>query len=67
MAVRWVEFNAGPVQLEALNVGAIDFGNSGETPPIVAQAAGAPLVYFAYEPPAAKGAPASSSRSSTAR
>ena len=44
-SVRWTEFNAGPVQLEALNVGAIDFGDVGEAPPIFAQAAGAPLVY----------------------
>lgn len=43
--VTWVEFNAGPVQLEALNVGSIDFGDVGEAPPIFAQAAGAPLVY----------------------
>ena len=43
--VSWTEFNAGPVQLEALNVGAIDFGDVGEAPPIFAQAAGAPLVY----------------------
>lgn len=43
--VTWVEFTAGPVQLEALNVGSIDFGNVGEAPPIFAQAAGAPLVY----------------------
>jgi len=45
VAVTWTEFNAGPVQLEALNVGAIDFGDVGEAPPIFAQAAGAPLVY----------------------
>ena len=43
--VAWTEFNAGPVQLEALNVGSIDFGDVGEAPPIFAQAAGAPLVY----------------------
>jgi sulfonate transport system substrate-binding protein len=43
--VTWTEFNAGPVQLEALNVSAIDFGDVGEAPPIFAQAAGAPLVY----------------------
>jgi len=54
-SVEWKEFPAGPQMLEALNVGAIDFGNTGETPPIFAQAAGAPLVYFAYEPPAPKG------------
>jgi len=44
-SVSWTEFNAGPVQLEALNVGSIDFGDVGEAPPIFAQAAGAPLVY----------------------
>ena len=49
--VTWVEFNAGPVQLEALNVGAIDFGDVGEAPPIFAQAAGAPLVYAATTVP----------------
>ena len=43
--VTWTEFTAGPVQLEALNVGSIDFGDVGEAPPIFAQAAGAPLVY----------------------
>lgn len=45
VTVTWTEFNAGPVQLEALNVGAIDFGDVGEAPPIFAQAAGASLVY----------------------
>jgi len=45
VSVTWTEFSAGPVQLEALNVGAIDFGDVGEAPPIFAQAAGAPLVY----------------------
>lgn len=49
--VTWTEFNAGPVQLEALNVGAIDFGDVGEAPPIFAQAAGAPLAYVASSPP----------------
>ncbi|MET3494243.1 aliphatic sulfonate ABC transporter substrate-binding protein [Variovorax boronicumulans] len=47
VAVKWTEFNAGPVQLEALNVGSIDFGDVGEAPPIFAQAAGAPLAYVA--------------------
>jgi sulfonate transport system substrate-binding protein len=45
--VTWTEFNAGPVQLEALNVGSIDFGDVGDAPPIFAQAAGAPLAYVA--------------------
>lgn len=53
--VTWTEFPAGPQLLEALNVGAIDFTNTGEAPPIFAQAAGAPLVYVAYEPPAERG------------
>jgi sulfonate transport system substrate-binding protein len=48
--VEWSEFPAGPQMLEALNVGSIDFGYTGETPPVFAQAANAPLVYVAYEP-----------------
>lgn len=50
--VTWTEFPGGPQLLEALNVGAIDFGTTGEAPPIFAQAAGAPLLYVGYEPPA---------------
>src|SRR3979411_1657647 len=50
--VVWTEFPSGPPLLEALNVGAIDFGNTGEAPPILAQAAGGPVQYVAYEPPA---------------
>jgi sulfonate transport system substrate-binding protein len=53
--VAWTEFPSGPPLLEALNVGSIDFGIAGETPPIFAQAAGAPLVYLAYDPPAPQG------------
>lgn len=47
VTIKWTEFTAGPVQLEALNVGSIDFGDVGEAPPIFAQAAGAPLAYVA--------------------
>jgi len=54
-SVAWTEFPSGPPLLEALNVGAIDMGVTGETPPIFAQAAGAPLVYLAYDPPAPRG------------
>ncbi|BEV14688.1 sulfonate ABC transporter substrate-binding protein [Herbaspirillum sp. DW155] len=43
--VKWIEFSAGPVQLEALGAGSIDFGDVGEAPPIFSQAAGTPLVY----------------------
>src|ERR1700716_867129 len=53
--VVWTEFPPGPPLLEALNIGAIDFGNTGEAPQIFAQAAGAPIQYVAYEPPAPKG------------
>lgn len=53
--VQWTEFPAGPQLLEGLNVGAVDFGSTGETPPIFAQAAGAPLFYVAHEPPAPRG------------
>lgn len=55
VTVKWIEFPAGPQLLEAMNVGAIDFGSTGEAPPIFAQAAGAPLVYVAHEPPAPRG------------
>src|SRR5580700_10185955 len=51
-SVAWTEFPVGPQLLEALNVGALDFGITGEAPPIFAQAAGAPLVYVANEPAA---------------
>jgi len=51
VSVKWTEFTAGPVQLEALNVGSIDFGDVGEAPPIFAQAAGAPLAYVAATVP----------------
>ncbi len=55
LAVQWVQFPAGPQLLEALNAGSIDYGHTGEAPPIFAQAAGAPLVYIAHEPPNPKG------------
>jgi sulfonate transport system substrate-binding protein len=48
--VKWTEFPGGPQLLEALNVGSLDFGHTGEAPPIFAQAADAPLVYYANEP-----------------
>jgi sulfonate transport system substrate-binding protein len=47
--ITWNEFAAGPQMLEALNVGSIDIGYTGETPPIFAQAADAPLLYVAWE------------------
>jgi len=49
--VKWVEFPAGPQLLEALAVGSIDVGATGDTPPVFAQAAGKPLLYVGTEPP----------------
>lgn len=53
--VKWTEFPGGPQLLEGLNVGSVDFGVTGETPPVFAQAAGADLLYVAHEPPAPSG------------
>ncbi len=50
LAVEWVEFTSGPPLLEALNARAIDFGATGDTPPIFAQAAGADLLYVGGQP-----------------
>jgi sulfonate transport system substrate-binding protein len=52
VAVKWVEFPAGPQLLEGLNVGAVDVGYVGEAPPIFAQAAGARFVYIGHDPAA---------------
>jgi sulfonate transport system substrate-binding protein len=53
--VEWTEFTGGPQLLEALDDGVIDYGTTGEAPPIFAQAAGLALVYVGYEPSAPKG------------
>jgi sulfonate transport system substrate-binding protein len=55
VAVRWVEFQAGPPLLEALNAGGIDFGYTGDTPPIFSQAAGGNLVYVGASAPSRDG------------
>ena len=55
IAVTWTLFPAGPQLLEALNAGSIDLGNTGEAPPVFAQAAGVNLVYFGNQPPFPKG------------
>ena len=55
VSVTWILFPAGPQLLEALNAGSIDFGNTGEAPPVFAQAAGVNLVYFGNQPPFPKG------------
>lgn len=47
LKVEWYEFQAGPALQEALNTGSIDFGRSGDSPPIFAQASGSDLKYVA--------------------
>lgn len=49
--VTWVEFPAGPQLLEALAVGSVDFGATGDSPPVFAQAANKDLFYVGAEPP----------------
>src|ERR1700742_142715 len=51
VATKWVEFPAGPQILEALAVGSLDFGFTGDTPPVFAQAAGKDIWYAGLEPP----------------
>ncbi len=53
--VTWTEFLGGPALLEAMGADSIDFGITGDAPPIFAQAAGVPLVYVAVEPPSPHG------------
>jgi sulfonate transport system substrate-binding protein len=48
--VRWIEFAFGPPLLEALGAGAIDYGYTGDAPPIFAQAARSKLLYAAAIP-----------------
>jgi sulfonate transport system substrate-binding protein len=45
--VKWIDFQFGPPLLEAINVGGVDFGFVGDSPPIFAQAAGARIRYVA--------------------
>jgi len=48
--VKWVEFSSGPPMMEAMNVGSVDYGAVGDSPPVFAQAAGAAIVYAAGQP-----------------
>ncbi|MBC7917999.1 MAG: sulfonate ABC transporter substrate-binding protein [Rhodoferax sp.] len=50
-SVKWIEFPAGPQLLEALSVGSLEFGMTGDSPPVFAQAADKDLVYVGAEPP----------------
>ena len=50
VSVKWVEFSSGPPMMEAMNVGSVDYGAVGDSPPVFAQAAGAAIVYAAGQP-----------------
>ncbi|PNG26835.1 aliphatic sulfonate ABC transporter substrate-binding protein [Methylocella silvestris] len=50
IAIKWIEFPFGPPILEALATGSVDFGFTGDAPPIFSQAAGADLLYVAALP-----------------
>lgn len=52
VSVLWSEFPAGPQLLHALTNREIDFGTTGEVPPLFAQAGNSPLLYVAWEPAA---------------
>ncbi|MBB3607651.1 aliphatic sulfonate ABC transporter substrate-binding protein [Rhizobium sp. BK602] len=45
ISVEWSEFTSGPPLLEALGAGALDFGGTGDVPPLFAQAANGNLLY----------------------
>ncbi len=49
--LQWVEFPAGPQILEALSVGSLDVGFTGDSPPVFAQSAGKSLLYIGAELP----------------
>jgi sulfonate transport system substrate-binding protein len=49
--VEWLEFLAGPQQLEAINAGALDLALTAESPPLFAQAADGPVAYLATMAP----------------
>ncbi|MBW4589870.1 aliphatic sulfonate ABC transporter substrate-binding protein [Aetokthonos hydrillicola Thurmond2011] len=50
--VQWLQFKQGPQLMEGMNVGRVDLGSVGNTPPIYAQAAGADIVYLVGRVPA---------------
>ena len=49
--IVWTEFPAGPQLLEALALGSVEFGATGDAPPVFAQSAGKDVVYVGAEPP----------------
>jgi sulfonate transport system substrate-binding protein len=55
IAINWVEFTQGLLLLQALDLGDISFGNSGNVGCIFVQAAGGHIAYVAAQPSAPKG------------
>lgn len=53
-SVQWLEFAAGPQQLEALGANALDIASTAESPPVFAQAAGTEILYLAGVPPSGR-------------
>jgi aliphatic sulfonates family ABC transporter substrate-binding protein len=53
--VEWSECASGMQVIDAIAAGALDLGVVGESPPVFAQAASAPVVYLAAEPPDPEG------------
>ena len=53
--VEWTDCATGMHVVDALAAGSVDLGVVGEAPPVFAQAAHAPFVYLAAEPPAPEG------------
>ena len=47
VTVEWIEFQFGPLMMEAMRVGSIDVGTVGDTLPVFAQAARGDLTYIA--------------------
>src|SRR5260370_38913339 len=50
IAVKWVEFSSGPPMLEAMNVGSVDYGAVGDSPPLFAHAAAPAIVARPVQP-----------------
>jgi sulfonate transport system substrate-binding protein len=48
VTVAWNEFSSGPPLLEALAAGALDFGHTGDVPPLFAHAARGDILFVGY-------------------
>lgn len=48
VTVAWSEFSSAPPLLEALAAGALDFGHTGDVPPLFAHSAGGDIVFAGY-------------------